>query len=60
MVLEFLARLTLLFNMNYLLKTLYISVDKLGIYDLLERSDGKLYDKISKDQHHPLYLNYRQ
>ena len=35
-------------------KKRYIS-DKLGIYDLFEQSDRKLYDKISKDEHHPLY-----
>ena len=35
-------------------KKRYIS-DKLGIYDLFEQSDRKLYDKISKDEHHPLH-----
>ena len=29
--------------------------DKLSIYDLLEQSDRKLCDKISKDEHHALY-----
>ena len=42
--------------MDFLLKRChknrYIS-DKLGIYDLFEQSDRKLYDKISKDEHHP-------
>ena len=32
-------------------KRRYIS-DKLSVYDLLEPSDRKLYDKISKDEHH--------
>ena len=31
-------------------KRRYIS-DKLSVYDLLEQSDRKLYDKISKDEH---------
>ena len=35
-------------------KRRYIS-DKLSIYDLLERSDRKLNDKIREDEHHPLY-----
>ena len=29
--------------------------DKLSIYHLLEQSDRKLCDKVSKDEHHPLY-----
>ena len=35
-------------------KRRYIS-DKLCIYDLLEQSERKLCDEISKDEHHPLY-----
>ena len=29
--------------------------DKLSVYDLLEQSNRKLYDKISEDENHPLY-----
>ena len=28
---------------------------ELSIYDLLEKSDRRLYSKISRDEHHPLY-----
>ena len=35
-------------------KRRYIS-DKLSIYDILKQSDRKLYTKIRKDEHHPLY-----
>ena len=36
-------------------KTIYISHD-LNIYDLLEKSDRKLFSKLSKNELHPLYL----
>ena len=35
-------------------KRRYVS-DKLSIYDILKQSDRKLYTKIRKDEHHPLY-----
>ena len=35
-------------------KRRYIS-HELSIYDLLEKSDGRLYSKISRREHHPLY-----
>ena len=28
---------------------------ELSVYDLLEKSDRRLYSKISRDEHHPLY-----
>ena len=33
--------------------------DKLSVYDLLEKSDRKLYDKISKDELHPFRFEER-
>ena len=36
-------------------KTLYISHD-LNIYDLLEKSDRKLFSKLSKNELHPSYF----